>query len=56
VIAITHDNVPKMLGSISDAFGQAGLNIGELVNNSRGSLAYTLAELDTPPRMASSRR
>ena len=49
-IAITHDNVPKMLGFISDAFGQAGLNIGELVNNSRGSLAYTLAELDTPPQ------
>jgi D-3-phosphoglycerate dehydrogenase len=46
-VAVTHDNVPKMLGQISDALGQAGLNIGELVNSSRGPLAYTLADLDS---------
>lgn len=47
-VAIVHDNVPNMLGQISEAFGQAGLNIHELANSSRGSLAYTLADLDTP--------
>lgn len=47
-VAIVHDNVPNMLGQISEAFGAAGLNIHELANSSRGALAYTLADLDTP--------
>lgn len=41
-------NVPNMLGQISDAFGQAGLNISDMVNMSRGDLAYTVVDLDTP--------
>ena len=47
-VAIAHDNVPNMLGQISEAFGHAGLNIHELANSSHGALAYTLADLDTP--------
>jgi D-3-phosphoglycerate dehydrogenase len=45
-VGIVHDNVPNMLGQISEAFGNAGLNIHELANSSRGTLAYTLADLD----------
>lgn len=41
-------NVPNMLGQISEAFGQAGLNINDMVNSSKGDLAYTLADLDAP--------
>ena len=41
-------NVPNMLGQISEAFGQAGLNIHELVNSSRGDVAYTVVDLDGP--------
>lgn len=41
-------NVPNMLGQISEAFGQAGLNISDMVNASRGELAYTLVDLDAP--------
>ncbi len=41
-------NVPNMLGQISDAFGQAGLNIHDMVNSSKGDLAYTLVDLDAP--------
>jgi D-3-phosphoglycerate dehydrogenase / 2-oxoglutarate reductase len=41
-------NVPNMLGQISDAFGQAKLNISDMVNMSRGNLAYTLVDLDSP--------
>ena len=41
-------NVPSMLGQISDAFGQAGININEMVNSSKGDLAYTLVDLDAP--------
>ncbi len=41
-------NVPNMLGQISEAFGQAGLNIHDMVNSSRGDLAYTVVDLDAP--------
>jgi D-3-phosphoglycerate dehydrogenase len=41
-------NVPNMLGQISDAFGQAGLNIHDMVNSSKGELAYTVVDLDGP--------
>jgi D-3-phosphoglycerate dehydrogenase / 2-oxoglutarate reductase len=40
-------NVPNMLGQISEAFGQAGLNISDMVNMSRGELAYTVVDLDS---------
>lgn len=45
-IAITHDNVPSMLAHISDVLGQAGLNIHDMANGSRGDLAYTLIDVD----------
>ena len=33
---------------ISDALGQAGLNIHDMVNMSKGELAYTVVDLDAP--------
>ncbi len=51
-VAITHDNVPNMLGQISDAIGRAGINIAELVNGSRDAIAYTLIDLDSAPPAA----
>ena len=41
-------NVPNMLGQISETFGQAGLNIHDMVNSSKGDLAYTVVDLDAP--------
>ena len=41
-------NVPNMLGQISEAFGLAKLNIHDMVNMSRGELAYTVVDLDQP--------
>jgi len=46
-IAIANANVPNMLGQISTAMAQAGLNIHNMVNNSKGEMAYTLVDLDT---------
>lgn len=40
-------NVPAMLGQISDVFGRASLNIHDMVNMSRGELAYTVVDLDS---------
>jgi D-3-phosphoglycerate dehydrogenase len=37
-----------MLGQISEAFGEAKLNIHDMVNMSRGELAYTVVDLDAP--------
>lgn len=45
-IAIANANVPNMVGQISTALAEAGLNISDLLNKSRGELAYTLADVD----------
>ncbi len=47
-IAIANANVPNMLGQISTAMAQAGLNIHNMVNKSRGGMAYTLVDVDSP--------
>ena len=46
-LAIANANVPNMLGQISTAMAQAGLNIHNMVNKSRGEMAYTLVDIDS---------
>jgi len=46
-IAIANSNVPNMVGQISTTMAQAGLNIHNMVNKSRGEMAYTLVDLDS---------
>jgi D-3-phosphoglycerate dehydrogenase len=45
-IAIANENVPNMVGQISTALAAANLNIADLLNKSRGELAYTLIDVD----------
>jgi D-3-phosphoglycerate dehydrogenase len=45
-LAIANANVPNMVGQISTALAEAGLNIADLLNKSRGDLAYTLIDID----------
>ena len=47
-VAIANANVPNMLGQISTAMAGAGLNIHNMVNKSRGEIAYTLVDVDSP--------
>jgi len=47
-VAIANANVPNMLGQISTAMAQAGLNIHNMVNKSRSEMAYTLVDVDSP--------
>ncbi len=47
-VAIANSNVPNMLGQISTAMAHAGLNIHNMVNKSRGDMAYTLVDVDSP--------
>ena len=51
-VAIANANVPNMLGQISTAMAQAGLNIHNMVNKSRGEMAYTLVDTDSAPTAA----
>ncbi len=46
--AIANANVPNMLGQISTTMAQAGLNIHNMVNKSRGDMAYTLVDVESP--------
>lgn len=45
-IAIFNANVPNMVGQISSALADAGLNIADLLNKSTGDFAYTLVDTD----------
>jgi D-3-phosphoglycerate dehydrogenase len=47
-VAIANANVPNMLGQISTAMAGAELNIHNMVNKSRGDMAYTLVDVDSP--------
>lgn len=47
-ITIANANVPNMVGQISTCLGDAGLNIADLLNKSRGEVAYTIVDLDGP--------
>ncbi|HLD09800.1 MAG TPA: phosphoglycerate dehydrogenase [Methylophilaceae bacterium] len=46
-LAIANANVPNMLGQISTTMADVGLNIHNMVNKSRGEMAYTLLDLDS---------
>ncbi len=47
-LIVANANVPNMLGQISSAMAAAGLNINDMVNRSRGELAYTVVDVDSP--------
>lgn len=48
-VTVVNSNVPNMLGQISTAFANANLNIIDMLNKSRGDLAYTLVDVDQAP-------
>lgn len=45
-ITIANANVPNMVGQISTILAEANLNIADLLNKSRGEVAYTIIDLD----------
>jgi D-3-phosphoglycerate dehydrogenase len=47
-LAIANANVPDMLGRISHALGRRKINIHNMLNKSKGDMAYTLVDADTP--------
>ncbi len=51
-IAVVNSNVPNMVGQISTDLGNAGLNIIDMLNKSRGDIAFTLLDVDSEPQQA----
>jgi D-3-phosphoglycerate dehydrogenase len=47
-LAIANANVPDMLGRISHALGRRKINIHNMLNKSKGDMAYTLVDADSP--------
>ena len=45
-VTIANSNEPNMLGQISSALAEAGLNIADMVNKSKGELAYTIVDVN----------
>lgn len=46
-IAITHKNIPNMIGQLTNILGSEGVNIADMTNKSKGEFAYTLIDLET---------
>jgi D-3-phosphoglycerate dehydrogenase / 2-oxoglutarate reductase len=47
-LAIANANVPDMLGRISHTLGKHKINIHNMLNKSKGEMAYTLVDADNP--------
>jgi len=47
-IAIFHKNITNMIARFTAAFGDNGINISDLTNKSRGEVAYTMLDVETP--------
>jgi D-3-phosphoglycerate dehydrogenase / 2-oxoglutarate reductase len=46
-VAIPHANMPNMVAQILSALADEDLNIADMVNHSRGSISYTIVDLDS---------
>lgn len=46
-VCVANRNVPNMIGQLSNVLGNAGINIAQMHNASRGDLAYNLVDVET---------
>ncbi len=47
-VAIFHKNIANMITKFAAQFGDAGINITDMLNKSRGEVAYTMMDLEQP--------
>lgn len=54
-LSIVNANVPNMVGQITTSLAKHSINIADLLNKSRGEIAYTLVDVDQaiPPELVS---
>lgn len=48
-IAIFHKNIANMITKFTACFGDAGINITDMLNKSRGEVAYTMLDVESAP-------
>jgi len=46
-LAITHRNIPNMVGQITNAIAEVGINIVDMLKKSRDEVSYTLIDLES---------
>lgn len=45
-IAVLHKNVPNIISGLTTVFGQSGINIDKMMNQSSGEYAYSIIDID----------
>lgn len=51
-VAIFHRNIANMITKFAACFGDEGINITDMMNKSRGEVAYTMLDLEQPAEAA----
>ena len=46
-LVVCNENVPNMVGQISTVLASASININDMINRSKGELAYTIIDSDS---------
>ena len=47
-VAIFHKNIANMITKFSACFGDAGINIANMINKSKGEVAYSMFDIESP--------
>lgn len=47
-IAVFHKNIANMITKFTGCFGENGINISDMTNKSRGEVAYTMLDVESP--------
>ena len=48
-VAVFHKNIANMITKFAAAFGEKGINISDMINKSRGEVAYTMLDVESAP-------
>lgn len=48
-VAFSNQNIPKMLSRVLASLADCNLNVIDMINKSRGNIAYNIIDVETPP-------
>jgi D-3-phosphoglycerate dehydrogenase len=48
-ITFSNDNVPRVLGSVLSVLADHDINVSDMVNKSRGDVAYNIIDVENEP-------
>lgn len=48
-VTVAHKNVPSMIGQLTSAVADAGINVSDMIDKSKGEYAYAIIDLDSAP-------